>query len=74
MLTRTLVRFLSSVALLGVVLAGAAAGAEGNGSTVPIAPFRFTGTLTRVIFKAGPEQFTESDRERAAEAVARARD
>ena len=37
-------------------------------------PFRFTGTLNKVTFKVGPEQFTESDREKAAKAVARARD
>jgi len=37
-------------------------------------PFRFTGTIDKLTFKHGPEQFTAIDRQRAAEAKARAGD
>ena len=37
-------------------------------------PFRFTGTIDRLTFKHGPEQFTAVDRQRAAEAKAMASD
>jgi arylsulfatase len=35
-------------------------------------PFRFTGTIDKLTFKHGPEQFTAADRQRAADAKARA--
>ena len=37
-------------------------------------PFRFTGKIEQLIFKNGPEQFTALDRQKAAEARARAND
>ena len=37
-------------------------------------PFRFTGTIDKLTFKLGPEQLTEADQKKAAEAIARAND
>jgi arylsulfatase len=37
-------------------------------------PFRFTGTINKLTFKHGPEQFTAVDRQSAAEVKARASD
>ena len=37
-------------------------------------PFRFSGTLNKVIFKPGPTQFTAADEKAAAEAYARVND
>jgi len=37
-------------------------------------PFKFTGKINKLRFDLGPSQYTESDKQKAAEAVARAKD
>jgi arylsulfatase len=37
-------------------------------------PFKFTGKITKLRFDLGPSQYTEADKQKAAEAIARAKD
>ena len=37
-------------------------------------PFKFTGKIDKLRFKLGPSQYTADDKQKAAEAISRARD